>query len=77
MPELDGLEAAKRIRQQVPADEQPFIVALTANVRAEDRAACLAAGMDAVLSKPIRIRALQDLLSQADSRLRPQVKPSV
>ncbi|MBA3848614.1 MAG: hypothetical protein C0502_01290 [Opitutus sp.] len=53
MPGLDGTEAAKRIRQRLQGRCLP-IVALTANARPEDRAACLASGMDDFLSKPIR-----------------------
>ncbi len=57
MPELDGLEASRRIRARWGSDG-PRIVAMTANAMAEDREACLAAGMDDYLAKPIRVEEL-------------------
>ena len=61
MPELDGLATAREIRrlQRVP---RPHIVAFTANVTAEDREACRAAGMDAFLAKPVRMEDLDPCL---------------
>jgi len=55
MPGMDGLEAARRIRAaetERGAGRTP-IIALTANAFAEDREACLAAGMDSFLVKPL------------------------
>lgn len=53
MPEKSGIEAARDIRD-IKTMAQPVIVALTANAFASDRAACLEAGMDGFLTKPIR-----------------------
>jgi CheY-like chemotaxis protein len=53
MPEMDGLEATRRIRADGPSP-QPRIVAMTANAMQGDRDECLAAGMDDYLAKPIR-----------------------
>ncbi|HLP08597.1 MAG TPA: response regulator [Opitutaceae bacterium] len=53
MPELDGLEATRRIRATVVPTHQPVIVALTANAIAGDAELCRAAGMDDYVSKPV------------------------
>ncbi len=58
MPEMDGLEATRRLRAELPPERQPYIIAMTANVMKEDRDACLAAGMDAYLGKPLRVEEL-------------------
>jgi signal transduction histidine kinase/CheY-like chemotaxis protein len=65
MPELDGLEAARRIRAAEAAMSLPrtHIVALTANAFGEDREACLAAGMDDFLVKPLDRDRLAELLA--------------
>jgi PAS domain S-box-containing protein len=68
MPDVDGLEATRRIRAIEAPDtsSQPTrIVALTANAYTEDRKACLAAGMDALLVKPLDRERLRDVLETA------------
>lgn len=68
MPIMDGLEATRRIRA-IEADAAPTaIVALTANAYADDREACLAAGMDAMLVKPLDRERLQEALDAAARR---------
>lgn len=54
MPQMDGLEATRILRAQLPADRQPRIIALTASALVEDRRACTEAGMDGYLMKPFR-----------------------
>jgi len=68
MPEMDGLEASRRITAKWPAGERPRIVAMTANAMAGDREACLAAGMDDYITKPIRVEALVQALATAARR---------
>ncbi len=62
MPEMDGVEATHQIRQSFAAEEQPTIIALTANALDGDRERFLQAGMDDYLSKPVRIEALTAVL---------------
>jgi CheY-like chemotaxis protein len=64
MPQMDGLEAARRIRATIVPAVQPRIIAMTANAMEGDREKCLEAGMDEYLSKPIRPAALKDALTQ-------------
>ena len=66
MPELDGLEATRRIRARWPELGLP-IVAMTANAMAGDREACLAAGMTDYISKPIRPAELEAALRRVPS----------
>ena len=62
MPELDGISASRQIRQLLPPQRQPHIIALTANATEEDRRACLDAGMNDFVTKPIRIGKLTEVL---------------
>ncbi|GAA3140797.1 hypothetical protein GCM10010466_34790 [Planomonospora alba] len=63
MPEMDGLEATRRIRAEQP-EARPYIVALTASVLGEDQEACRDAGMDDYLAKPVRAHELGELLER-------------
>jgi len=64
MPEMDGLEATRLIRKQWPKDQQPQIIAMTANAMQGDREDCLAAGMDDYIGKPIQVGELARVLKQ-------------
>ena len=66
MPEMDGLEAARRITAEPPRGHKPRIVAMTANALRRDRDACLAAGMDDYLSKPILLEDLRAVLLRTE-----------
>ena len=67
MPELDGLAATRAIRALPGAVGQVPIVAMTANARPEDRQACMDAGMDDYVAKPIHLPDLQAALSRASA----------
>jgi signal transduction histidine kinase/CheY-like chemotaxis protein len=67
MPTVDGLDATRQIR--LLAGRQPRIVALTANTSADDRAACIAAGMDDCLEKPLRPENLVEVLVVAHNAM--------
>ena len=71
MPEMDGLEASRRIKQQLAPGARPRIIAMTANAMQGDREKCLAAGMDDYITKPIRTEALVAALSQTQPKSRP------
>jgi GAF domain-containing protein/CheY-like chemotaxis protein len=68
MPEMDGLEASRRITQRWQPDQRPRIVAMTANAMQGDRDECMAAGMDDYVTKPIRVDALVEALVQSVAR---------
>jgi CheY-like chemotaxis protein len=68
MPEMDGLEASRRITARWSAGARPRIVAMTANAMQGDREMCLDAGMDDYLTKPIRVERLVEALHGATAR---------
>ncbi|MFK7762179.1 MAG: GAF domain-containing protein [Roseobacter sp.] len=62
MPEMDGLEAARRINRDHPKETRPKIIAMTANAMQGDREMCIAAGMNDYIAKPIRVDRLIEAL---------------
>jgi len=76
MPELDGLETTRRIRQRqqdpsaIAHFQRPImIVAMTANAMHGDREKCVAAGMDDYIPKPVRPEAIQELIERAGNKM--------
>jgi len=68
MPEMDGLEATRRIHQRWPRERRPHIVAVTANAMQGERELCIQAGMDDYITKPIHIEELADALNRVAPR---------
>ena len=64
MPEMDGLEASRKICSRWLRGERPRIVAMTANAMQGDRERCLEAGMDDYVSKPVRVDELVNALDR-------------
>jgi CheY-like chemotaxis protein len=62
MPEMDGLETTRHIRKNL--ENQPIIIAMTANAMLEDKAICLEAGMDDYVSKPFKLDTVMSMLEK-------------
>lgn len=75
MPEMDGVEATKKIRDHSGQTTQPWIIAMTANVTNGDRQRCLNAGMNDYLSKPIQINLVAEALQRAANGVNPSQQP--
>jgi CheY-like chemotaxis protein len=67
MPEMDGLDATRKIRKLMDVT-QPQIIAMTANAMEGDREMCLAAGMNDYISKPIRVNELVEALLRVERK---------
>ena len=72
MPEMDGLEATRRIVNSRLASERPKIIALTADAMSGDKEKCIEAGMDDYITKPVR---LEEVLSTLRRWVPLQTKP--
>ena len=68
MPELDGIQAMKRIRSMRDGQNEPYIVAVTADALKGNRELYLAAGMDDYLSKPIMLNELERVLTHSSNK---------
>ncbi|GAB6281480.1 MAG: hypothetical protein STSR0008_02200 [Ignavibacterium sp.] len=64
MPDMDGFEVTKIIKEKFLQEEQPIIVALTANSSDEDKEKYLNAGMIDLLPKPIQIQDLKNIIEK-------------
>jgi CheY-like chemotaxis protein len=62
MPEMDGLEATRRLKARFGLATSPRVVAMTASAMLGDREKCLAAGMDAYVSKPVELDQVREVL---------------
>ncbi|MAU00890.1 MAG: hybrid sensor histidine kinase/response regulator [Anaerolineaceae bacterium] len=68
MPEMDGVSATDFIRSSWPREQQPYIIAMTANALSGDREKYLEVGMDDYISKPVKIEQLASALLEAPAR---------
>jgi CheY-like chemotaxis protein len=80
MPEMDGYEVTRRLRDKEkdaerPLGYSPYIIALTANVLHGDRERCLEAGMNDYLTKPLHLSDLEGVLQHALLKLQPAPRP--
>lgn len=75
MPEMDGLEATRRIRERWPVGRRPQIVAMTAHSTGDNRARCLEAGMNEYLSKPMDVARLVQVLRQFGTPAKGETRP--
>ncbi|KPM84720.1 ATP-binding protein [Pseudoalteromonas sp. ACER1] len=70
MPEMDGIEATSILREELICPvHKTYIVALTANTSADDKAACKRAGMDLFVSKPVKNTAIEQAIISAKEHL--------
>jgi CheY-like chemotaxis protein len=68
MPEMDGLEATRAIRERLPVERQPRIIGMTANAFESAKQECFTAGMDDYVSKPFTLEDLAAALQRGATR---------
>lgn len=71
MPEMDGLEATRRIRKTLSKTNQPYIIAMTAAALEEDKRNCFEAGMNDFLSKPVKLEQLKKAIIKSQENTQP------
>lgn len=76
MPEMDGVEATRLIRESNPDPHRPYIIAVTANALFDNEEACREVGMNDYINKPLRGLALQFALKRAIEVLSAQAAPA-
>ncbi len=64
MPDMDGLEATRKIRAEFSKEKQPYIIGVTANAMQGDREMCIEAGMNDYVSKPIQVKDMRRAIEQ-------------
>ncbi len=69
MPEMDGLEATRKLIELFSPEKRPVIIAMTANAMQGDREECLEAGMDDYIPKPMRIDELPDMIAKWGNKI--------
>lgn len=77
MPVMDGLQAAREVRQTFKVKDAPWIIAVTANAMEGDRQQCLAAGMNDYISKPLKVEQVKAAIERARRSLAGETNPSV
>jgi len=68
---MDGFDTSRAIWRECDEENRPYIIAMTASAMSGDRERCLAAGMDAYISKPVDIGELHSTLAQVPLRKDP------